>query len=565
MRPVAVFRFSPTEGPAYFAEWLARRGFASTIVALDEGASVPTGPRAYSGIALMGGPMGVNDALPWIESVCALLRAAVAAQIPVLGHCLGGQLLAKALGAPVTRAPVHEIGWIDVEATDTAAQAEWFGGRPRFTTFQWHYDAFGVPAGREARARQRVQCQPGVRRRRPPRRLAMPHRDDAGPRRDVALDGRLGAAGGIERFRAIRRGHPARSRPTPVRVARARRRRVRALGQGLAHRSHAMRHDPRAARSAHQPDRRRRGRRAAGGRVEGAPRERTRFGRDTDRRRSRGRRHRTHPRRRQRLGYRARRAAARRRPARNLQAHDGRRPGGDRDARLPRRGARVDRRRVPARARFARRRPAACVADRGRRRHRRRHRARRNRRRHDGDRARALLQHAGAPQVPADRGDRVGSLRRGVPPRRARASGRRLHAAAQRPRRAPAARAGAAGARRSTAGRRVRRRRGAGRRAVGAARARRLRGPARVRNSDRPDSTRSSTAASSATACSRTRCARRIATCSITSASRPSRCGSCSIRVRSTSTSTRRRSRCASAIRARCTSSCAARSSARWP
>lgn len=146
MPPVAIFRFSPTEGPAYFAEWLTRRGLASTIVALDEGASVPAEPRAYGGIALMGGPMGVNDALPWIAPVCALLRSAVSQQVPVLGHCLGGQLLAKALGAPVARAPVHEIGWIDVEATDAAAQAEWFGGRPRFTTFQWHYDAFAVPA-----------------------------------------------------------------------------------------------------------------------------------------------------------------------------------------------------------------------------------------------------------------------------------------------------------------------------------------------------------------------------------------------------------------------------------
>jgi GMP synthase-like glutamine amidotransferase len=147
MLPVAIFRFSPTEGPAYFAEWLTRRGLASTIVALDEGARVPAEPRAYGGIALMGGPMGVNDPLPWIAPVCALLRSAVAQQVPVLGHCLGGQLLAKALDAPVTRAPVHEIGWIDVEATDEAAQAAWFGGRSRFTTFQWHYDAFAVPEG----------------------------------------------------------------------------------------------------------------------------------------------------------------------------------------------------------------------------------------------------------------------------------------------------------------------------------------------------------------------------------------------------------------------------------
>jgi len=147
MRPVAILRFSPTEGPAYFADWLERRGRAHAIVALDAGAPVPSDPRAFAGLALMGGPMGANDALPWIEPVCGLLRTAVEAGIPVLGHCLGGQLLAKALGAPVVRADVPEIGWIDVDVTDARARGDWFGGRPRFTTFQWHYDSFALPAG----------------------------------------------------------------------------------------------------------------------------------------------------------------------------------------------------------------------------------------------------------------------------------------------------------------------------------------------------------------------------------------------------------------------------------
>ena len=104
MRPVAIFRFSPTEGPAYLADWLGQRRIASTLVALDAGVAVPADPRAFAGIALMGGPMGANDALPWIESTCRLLRAAVGERVPVLGHCLGGQLFAKALGAKVTRA-----------------------------------------------------------------------------------------------------------------------------------------------------------------------------------------------------------------------------------------------------------------------------------------------------------------------------------------------------------------------------------------------------------------------------------------------------------------------------
>lgn len=147
MRPVVIFRFSPTEGPAYFADWLDAHGVPRTTVALDAGAPVPADPRAYAGIAMMGGPMSVNDALPWVAPLCALLREAIAVKVPVIGHCLGGQLLAKGLGAPVTRAATPEIGWIDVAATDAAAQREWFGGRPAFTTFQWHYDAFALPEG----------------------------------------------------------------------------------------------------------------------------------------------------------------------------------------------------------------------------------------------------------------------------------------------------------------------------------------------------------------------------------------------------------------------------------
>jgi GMP synthase-like glutamine amidotransferase len=146
-RPVAIFRFNRTEGPAYFAEWLDAQKIGWQLVPLDEGVPVPDDPRAFSGIGMMGGPMSVNDELPWIAPLSALLRAAVDREIPVIGHCLGGQLLARAMGAPVTRAKVAEIGWLDVDVCSRAAQQEWFGGRAAFNTFQWHYDAFAMPAG----------------------------------------------------------------------------------------------------------------------------------------------------------------------------------------------------------------------------------------------------------------------------------------------------------------------------------------------------------------------------------------------------------------------------------
>lgn len=147
MRPIAIFRFSETEGPAHFAQWLDRASLPWQLIAVDKGDGIPPDPRAFSGIGMMGGPMSANDNLAWIEPLSRLLREAIDGDIPVIGHCLGGQLLARALGARVARTPVPEIGWIDVETTDADAAQAWFGGRARFTPFQWHYDVFDLPEG----------------------------------------------------------------------------------------------------------------------------------------------------------------------------------------------------------------------------------------------------------------------------------------------------------------------------------------------------------------------------------------------------------------------------------
>lgn len=146
-RPVAVFRFSRSEGPGHFAQWLEANGRPWRLVALDLGESVPDDPTAFAGIGMMGGPMGANDAFDWRDPLAVLLRRAVDARVPVIGHCLGGQVLSRALGGVVSRAATTEIGWIDVEATDAEASREWFGGRNAMTVFQWHQDAFTIPPG----------------------------------------------------------------------------------------------------------------------------------------------------------------------------------------------------------------------------------------------------------------------------------------------------------------------------------------------------------------------------------------------------------------------------------
>jgi len=147
MKPVAIFRASPTEGPGYFATYLERRSIAWQLVALDAGERVPRDARKYSGLAFMGGPMSVNDDLPWIAPALELARDAVRKDVPLLGHCLGGQLISRALGGKVGAAPVKEIGWGEVRVADNEVAREWLGEVQSFLSFQWHGETFSIPPG----------------------------------------------------------------------------------------------------------------------------------------------------------------------------------------------------------------------------------------------------------------------------------------------------------------------------------------------------------------------------------------------------------------------------------
>ncbi len=150
MNPVLIFRHSATEGPGYFAEFLERHAIPWQLVRIDAGDAVPESVNGCSGIALMGGPMSVNDDLPWIAQELALIRQAVGANIPIIGHCLGGQLMARALGGEVTRNPVKEIGWGKVSSTGTDTARVWLGDmRDPETVFHWHGETFSIPAGAE--------------------------------------------------------------------------------------------------------------------------------------------------------------------------------------------------------------------------------------------------------------------------------------------------------------------------------------------------------------------------------------------------------------------------------
>lgn len=150
MKPVAIFRHAAVEGAGYFATFLAAHSIPSVLFAIDRGDLPPADTGAYAGLCFMGGPMSVNDPLPWIDAACALIRDAAARDVPVLGHCLGGQLMSKAFGGRVTRNPVKEIGWGKARIEDNAAARHWFGDVAQdeaVTVFQWHGETFSIPPG----------------------------------------------------------------------------------------------------------------------------------------------------------------------------------------------------------------------------------------------------------------------------------------------------------------------------------------------------------------------------------------------------------------------------------
>lgn len=146
-RQVVILQHDDDVGPGYFEDWLREHRIDYRLLRLDQGDAVPAEPGEFTGICSLGGPMSVNDGMAWIAPEIELLRGAVAGGVPVIGHCLGGQLLARALGAPVTRNPVKEIGWGKVAVTEPALAREWLGPTPaEIEMFQWHSDTFALPA-----------------------------------------------------------------------------------------------------------------------------------------------------------------------------------------------------------------------------------------------------------------------------------------------------------------------------------------------------------------------------------------------------------------------------------
>lgn len=147
MKPVLILQHLVDDGPAYLGQWLADEGVPADLRCTEAGVPFPQTLGNVSALAVMGGAMSANDDLPTLRQAERLILEAMDRGIPVIGHCLGGQLMSRALGGEVGPSAAPEIGWLPIHRIDGPAADGWFGPAPLPLVFQWHYEAFTLPRG----------------------------------------------------------------------------------------------------------------------------------------------------------------------------------------------------------------------------------------------------------------------------------------------------------------------------------------------------------------------------------------------------------------------------------
>ena len=142
-----VLQHVPNEGPGLIGEMLEGRGLPHKVVDVPaEG--VPLGAAGFSGIVSLGGPMSVNDGTREIEKEKELLLEAMERNIPILGVCLGAQIIASALGARVYAGDYPEVGWGQVTLTQNGITDPLLAGVDHvLPVLHWHGDTFDLPEG----------------------------------------------------------------------------------------------------------------------------------------------------------------------------------------------------------------------------------------------------------------------------------------------------------------------------------------------------------------------------------------------------------------------------------
>ena len=147
-RPVLFIQHTAQEHPALMKRVLEARGIAVQMLHPYLGDPYPE-PKEISGLISLGGPMGANDERfhSWIPEECFLLKQCLRQKVPVLGICLGAQLLAKTAGAKVRKNEQPELGWFPVTLKPAAAHSYLSGLGKQISAYHWHNDTFEIPAG----------------------------------------------------------------------------------------------------------------------------------------------------------------------------------------------------------------------------------------------------------------------------------------------------------------------------------------------------------------------------------------------------------------------------------
>jgi GMP synthase (glutamine-hydrolysing) len=151
MAKILVLQHHPVENLGTIADALEEAALAWQYVRVHEGHPVPGDMKGAGGLIVMGGPMGVYqaDRYPFLRDEMRLIESAAKDNLPILGVCLGAQIVAAALGANVTKNPAgKEIGWHPVSLSAAANEDRLFTGvAAKITPFHWHGDIFELPAG----------------------------------------------------------------------------------------------------------------------------------------------------------------------------------------------------------------------------------------------------------------------------------------------------------------------------------------------------------------------------------------------------------------------------------
>ena len=147
MKPILILQHQTAEHPAYLKHWLEIRDYNYQIFNAGAGDEFPASIEPYSALAVLGGGMSANDPLLSNRQAEILILQAMRLDRPVIGHCLGGQLMTRALGGSIGPSPSPEIGWQPIDYADDPLVEYWFGDRPTPQVIQWHYESFSIPQG----------------------------------------------------------------------------------------------------------------------------------------------------------------------------------------------------------------------------------------------------------------------------------------------------------------------------------------------------------------------------------------------------------------------------------